>query len=51
MIDEIQKQIEVHREERDRAAYKYAKFDDKKYQAEFEKQDYVIEILISLLPK
>ena len=51
MVEDIQAQIKIHSEERDRAAFRYAKFDDKKDQAEFEKQDYVIEILISLLPK
>jgi len=51
MVDEIQEQIEAHRVARDRAAYQYAKFDDKKYQAEFEKNDYIVTLLISLLPK
>jgi len=51
MVEDIKAQIAVHKEERDRAAYKYAKSNDREYQVEFEKQDYVINILISLLPK
>lgn len=51
MVDEIRKQLEIHKEECNRAAYRFAKFEKQEDKIEFEKQDYVINILISLLPK